>query len=328
MADNTEQDASITDLGTAEVVAHKPTEAPIETPTLAPEIKKIDVAIKPIVSQIPYPDTQALLEKGEQTSSFATGATKDIKSLGTAAIGAAGQVMNTGAVIMNQGAQYMGLATSLTSKVISSFTEIITQKTVELGLTAVTYTVKWPIDMNKYAMSYFNSYVGPVTKEAMKKGGLTPEAFDKLKTEEKEKQEEESKDEEKKKGTKLQTDGIKKLKNKLQDIQTGLASVTDHMAEGPTWVSNKANEFINKYTDDINKTLDKYKNSIITWEQTTSKQAGEQMGKEMLDEESEKAELSAKKLAEKAEKLKKKAETKAKNQTALAKIKLAALIGI
>lgn len=328
MADNTEQDIPITDLDTAEVVALKSTEAPTETPTLAPEIKKIDVAIKPIVSKIPQPDVQNLLERGEQTSSFAIGAAKDAKSLGTEVMGTAGQVMNTGAVIMNQGAQYLGLATSLTSKVISSFTEIITQKTVELGLTAVTYTVKWPIDMNKYAMSYFNSYVGAVTKEAMKKGGLTSIAFDKLKTEEKEKQDEESKKEEQKKGKKLQKDGIKKLKNKLQDIQTGLASVTDHMAEGPTWVSNKANEFINKYTGDINKTLDKYKKGIITWEQTTSKQAGEQIGKEMLDKESEKVEAVSKKLAEKVQKLKTKAETKVKNQTALAKIKLAALIGI
>lgn len=325
---NTEQDMPVTDLGTAEVVAHKVTEAPAEMPTLAPEIKKIDVAIRPIISKIPYPDTQLQLENGGQTTSFITKAVKGTEAIANGAMDITGQLVNTSSVLLNQSAQYMGLASELSTKIISTFTEIIMQKSTELVTTAVTYSLKWPIDVSKYSLSYFNVNIGEITKEAMLKGGLSADAFDKLKATKKQMQEEAMKKLEQNAGTALQLKGVEKIKKTLTDIKNGISYVTDYIAEGPAWISDKTNEFVNKYTDDINKTLDKYKNSIITWEQKSSKKVGEKIGKELIEKQSKKIEAKTKKQLEKIQKLQKKAEIKVKTQIALATIKLIALIGL
>lgn len=309
-----------TDLGYAEVVFHKPTKAP--------EAEKVQEDVKPIINEIPETDNQSKVENGEQTTSFIVKAVEGTEAIAKGTTEVAGQLVNTGGVIMNAGAQSLGIATSLTNKVITSFTEIITQKTAELALTAVTYGMKWPVDVSKHSLSYFNKYIGEVTKEAMIKGGLSAAAFDQLKEMKKQAEEEYRKKLEQLQGTQLQLKGVEKIKDKLKDVKEGIASITDHIAEGPSWVSEKTNEFIETHTSNINKTLNTYKDSIVSWEEKSSKKVGESIGKELLKEKAKEIEAKTKKQAEKIQKLQTKATTEAKNQTKLAVIKLAALIGI
>lgn len=316
-ADGTTKD---TDLGYAEVVFHKPTKAP--------EKEKIEEEIKPTLDKIPEPDVQSQLENGQQTTSFITKTVSGTEAIASGTFDITKQAVNTTGVLLNQGAQYMGLAAELSQKVINSFTEIVSQKTTELVLTATTYGMKWPVDVSKYSLSYFNKHIGTITKEAMMKGGLSASAYDQLKGMMKQGQEEIMKQAEQGGSTKLQLKGVEKIKDTLKDIKEGIASITDHITEGPTWVTNKTNEFINKHTENINKTLNTYKDSIVSWEQKSSQKIGEKLGKELLDEESKKIEAKTKKQIEKIQKLQTKAETEAKNQIKLAVIKLAALVGI
>lgn len=313
-----------TELGYADIVWHKPTEAPAK----APEVEKIQKEVEPIINEIPETDNQAKVENGEQTTSFITKAVKGTEATATGTMNVAGQLVNTGGVILNAGAQSLGIATSLTNKVITNFTEIITQKTAELAFTAVTYGMKWPVDVNKHSLSYFNKYIGEITKEAMIQGGLSPAAFDQLKEMKKQAEEEYRKKLEQLQGTQLQLKGVEKIKDTLKDVKEGIASITDHIAEGPSWVSEKTNEFIEKHTDNINTTLNKYKGSIADWEEKSSKKVGESLGKELLEEQKEIIKAKTKKQAEKIQKLQTKATTEANNQIKLAVIKLAALIGI
>lgn len=242
----------------------------------------------------------------------------------TGAVGVAGSVTNLSADVLGSAAVLTGVALELSEYIISETVSYIGTATGQIAAAGVSYTTKLVTDTTKKTASYVTDMV----KERAPSLSDFTVPID-IKNEEKA-----IKLKSAQKAAKLSeaTDKINKAKNKisgkLKEVQNKITYITVMAEEGPGKLEELGKDIINTGLSYVGNVRDKVIKNIADWEEDASNKLAYVQAQKQADETIVKMQKQMKKSADNINKMKAKATIVSKKAIAVAKSKVAALIGI
>ena len=255
------------------------------------------------------------------TSILTDNTTKDLINVSATAFGA----YKFGEQLVTNGPEIL---ITLSQKLITQATTTITKESTKLITDYVNKhikaTMKWPVNVQSYAMAYFNAYkmsVGDILKL------LNESSEDRA-----EKHAEESK---KKKMSKF-IDNMKTQMNNVKDKIDKYAKegtsyiqmVTSYLQNGEDWVTEQLDKQIGNLVGKVKTEIDKQWAKDEALYNKTAKATGDEIGKKMVEKYNKSLQKAQDKQIKQMQKMKAKALAQAKAALGAAKCQLASLLGI
>lgn len=160
------------------------------------------------------------------------------------------------------------IAAELTQTIISETTSYVASSTAKIAAAAVAYTAKFPVDIAKKEISYFNHLVSVRADVPNLKDILMSQEYKNI-IDDQVKQLKEKEDAINKK-TEMLNDATEEIQDNVADITDKLNNITEHIQEGPSWAQEQCEKLLFNKLSYIGEVRDKAIQGIAKFYQDKS----------------------------------------------------------
>lgn len=252
------------------------------------------------------------------------------KASGAAALAGqtVGGAINVGATVLNSGLQAVDNAQMMIDFSAKCIETVEGEAAKIVGLYAgklTTLTMQIPVKIGQRTAYWTKVYSAEYMKQALAE--MSKDKEDVLEKLEKE-LEKEDEDKAKKSVTETLSKMQEKVKEAMEKVQKPINDISSYMAEGPQWVINKANKYIEDAVDTVDVFCEEKYNIAEEWVDNFTDKTGEKAGKKIAKKAADKAVDKLQKALNKKEEVESKAKKKANMATKKALLKIKGLMGM